>query len=179
MSKVRDVACDRCFQDPELVAWIRQQGKVGSCPWCGARRAYTVPLHELGPLFREVAHIYVPSDSNHGDTIGYLMQDDWNTFSDRIERDPDLRDDLATSILKAGLHPKDDVDEPDYSGLFESAGPDLEDQWEGRLEGLLRKDTSVASSGDRAEPPEDALPFDPLKVAIEDLTTDCTPGSVL
>ena len=111
MSKVRDVACDRCFQDPELVAWIRQQGKVGSCPWCGARRAYTVPLHELGPLSREVAHIYVPSDSNHGDTIGYLMQDDWNTFSDRIERDPDLRDDLATSILKAGLHPKDDQDE--------------------------------------------------------------------
>ncbi len=149
MSKLRDVACDRCFHDAELVAWIREHGKAGACPWCDARNAYTVPLVDLGPLFREVAQIYEPSDSGGGDTIGYRLQDDWDVFSDRIERDPDRRDRLAIAILKAGLHPKDDVDEPDYAGLFRDPASELEDQWEGRIEALFRKSPSITSRGSR------------------------------
>jgi RES domain-containing protein len=92
-----------------------------------------VPLRDLGPLFRDVVRIYAPSDGWGGDAIGYLLQEDFNVFSDLIEADPDVRDRMAVSILESGLS-KDDVDEPDYAGGFNSSPSAIEDDWETEIE---------------------------------------------
>ena len=121
MMKNGDVACVRCFKDERLQQFIRENGTRSHCPWCGARNTYVVPVEILGSLFRDAAIIYDPIEGpdslGWGDSIAFLLQEDWDIFSDRIENG-DLMDEMAISILEAGLDPKDDVDEPDYQSNF-------------------------------------------------------------
>jgi RES domain-containing protein len=92
----------------------------------------------LGPEFRQVASIYQPLDTSGGQYISELLQGDWQIFSRRIENAPDGRmHELAVSILEAGLHPKHDVDEPEYSGFFERGEPTVEAEWHEQVEEIL------------------------------------------
>lgn len=139
-----DITCIRCFQDNNLKEYIRENGTKGDCPWCGAKNTYVIPLIELGPLFRKViSEIYSQEENQEewgcGDSIAYLLQEDWQIFSDRIEEDPDLMNRLTIAILEAGLHPKNDVDEPDYSGVFKRDDPLFEDDWYEQIEKLMTK----------------------------------------
>lgn len=176
----RTTACERCFRDPTLKEWIRANGARRPCSWCGSKRAYAVPLQALGPLFRDVVRdVYVQADWR-GDSIGFLLQGDWQVFSDRIEADTELRDQLAVAILKAGLHPKDDVDEPDYSGLFERPDSRLDEEWRTVLEEALATPEETAHGAIEPDTrPDDRLRFDRLEVALEDLATELPAGQVL
>ena len=56
---------------------------------------------------------------------------DWGTFSEAIEN-ADAVQELCVAILKAGLT-KDDVDEPDYDGLFFTEDPlglSIDEEWD-------------------------------------------------
>lgn len=133
-----DYACEGCFRDKPLREWIRQEGHVGPCLWCNSTRYHRVPLSSLGPLFRRVACIYQPRDMPGGQVISELLEEDWRIFSNRIAKAPARRmHELAISILRAGLHPKHDVDEPDYGGLFERGEPSVEDEWHVQVADLL------------------------------------------
>src|SRR5687767_712164 len=92
-------ACRECFADEELRKWIDEQPdlETGTCAWCDSENVRLIPLEDLGPLFREVATMYTPNDGTNpftsgidGDPIGYLIQDHWGTFSQRIEDQNDL-----------------------------------------------------------------------------------------
>jgi hypothetical protein len=135
----RGAACEACFRDEKLVEWVREHGKAGVCPWCASQAVHVIDLDELGPIFREVAQIYTPSEGLHGDPIGYLLQEDFEPFSELIEADTDLRDELAAAILNAGLT-KDDVDEPDYDGYFHRATSSLEENWDSQIDRLFRRE---------------------------------------
>ena len=179
MKELPEVACERCFKDSRLREWIRENGTKGRCPWCGARNAYTVPLPALGVLFRKVASIYVPVESTffgeQGDGIDFLLQEDWEIFSEKIVEHPDnLAYQLATAILKAGLHPKHDVDCPDYTGDFRKQSTRLVDEWHERAEAAITEEAAESSEveADIASNPEyeDYVgEADFLQVAFEDL----------
>lgn len=172
----RAVACEACFSDNKLIELIRTQGHIGVCPWCGSSDVRTIRLEEIGPLFREVAAIYSPSDGLHGDPIGYLLQEDFGIFSELVEADPDLRDDLAIAILQAGLT-KDDVDEPDYAGGFHRTNSSLEEDWDDQIDGLFRR--REPSRSEVLTNSIDQIEFDPFDIAIEDLSTELPRGTML
>ncbi len=135
-----DFACEGCFRDKQLRQWIRENGQRGICSWCGSRKYHLVSLLSLGPIFRKAARIYGSRDMPGGQFISELLQDDWDVFSKRIIAKPDrLMHELAISILKAGLSPKHDVDEPEYAGFFERNEPSVVEEWHEGVEDILTK----------------------------------------
>ena len=126
MSTARDYACERCFRDERIVEWFREEGSITNCGWCGATEVKVLPLCTLCEAFREVASIYVESSGPYksGDSIEFLLQDDWQIFSERITEFPDNRlRELTLAILYSAIDPKEDVDLPDYSGDFRHKTP--------------------------------------------------------
>lgn len=185
MLRKRDVACIRCFKDKHLQQFIRENGTRSHCPWCGARNTYVVPLEELGPLFRNIARIYDPVEGpdslGRGDSIALLLQEDWDIFSDRIEN-ADLMDEMAISILEAGLHPKNDIDEPDYQGNFRHPRDWLEDNWHEKIERIMTE-SQPAIVDEKGEPSQSSLnsAFDQEahEVAFEDFGIVLEEGEIL
>lgn len=173
----KDNACERCFQDQRLLEWIRKEGSIANCNWCGAKKVKVLPLHILGKAFREVVSIYVEVKS--GDSIEFLLQEDWEIFSERISEalDDRLRE-LTLAILEAGVDPKD-VDLPDYSDDFRSPSSWLEEDWERKVEALLNRSdmekiTDNSMGSDIFVPPEEVL-----KIAFEDLSESHPKGKIL
>lgn len=187
MGNRRTIACTRCFNDKSLRKWIRENGRRGDCPWCGARDAYVVPLTQLGPLFREIARIYLPIEGGdaweRGDNISYLLQEDWQIFSNRIEEGSNnLMHELAAAILEAALDPKEDlIDCPDYTGFFQRNESSLQDRWDEDAYHFLTEErvTFDEAPHDRAEEYESVSLPDELSVAFEDLATLYEAGHVL
>ena len=105
------------------------------------------------------------------------MQNRVEIFSDRIENAPNyLINTLAVAILKAGLHPKHDVDEPDYDGLFKPKVEWLEGNWDEQIEQLMTK--SKAGAERHRGITSKILADGSLEVAIEDLGTIINKGAV-
>jgi hypothetical protein len=180
MPKKRNVACIKCFKDKRLQKFIRETGTKSHCPWCGARNTYVVPLEELGPLFRDVAIIYNPVAWDMGDTISDLLQEDWEIFSERIENaSDDLMEKMTLAILEAGLHPKDDVDEPDYQGSFERSTNWLEGSWQEEVDKLMESAITDAKRR-RYQSSFDLLSdSEAYEVAFEDFGIEYEEGKIL
>lgn len=172
MRKDRTVACEKCFADRKLIAFVQEGGQMGDCPWCRSGNVATISLVDLGDAFREVARTYEPVDGLGGDGIGFLLQQDWNVFSDLIEADTDTRDELAVAILEAGLHPKHDIDEPDYRGGFRTGSESLVEDWYARIERVL----TGGAAGQLELTDLDGFP-DRLVIAVEDMIVDLPEGS--
>ena len=173
MNGQRAVVCEHCFKDNHLREWIREYNIRENCPWCGSENTYVAPLIDVTPLFREVASIYKETAYPHGDLIDYLLQQDWNIFSEDIENAPgNLMHDMTIEILKAGIT-KDDVDLPDYEGLFQMKEPWLENSWHEKMQRILtgEEDASIIK-------PENDL-GDPLEFACEELAVSYEEGQVL
>lgn len=60
----RNCACERCFRDARLRAFVRERGTAGPCSWCGSRKAHRIALAELAEPFRDVVSIYQPRDDS-------------------------------------------------------------------------------------------------------------------
>lgn len=172
-AKVREFVCERCFQDERLREWIRTEGHLGPCSFCRARKARRVPLGSLAEIFREAVTLYSPTDSYNGELISYLLQHDWDVFSEKLYDAPgDLPQEMTVDILEAGLHPKDDDYHGEYRGLFVSDDFRLEDTWVERIEDLIagRAQGTPKESpfGPPMEVPDDLGP-DPIEFAVEDM----------
>jgi len=177
-------ACHHCFNDKTLIDFIRQKGRRGWCDWCGARNVYVMSLHELGDIFRDVIPIYAQSNAN-GDPISYLLQEDWNIFSDRIEQaSGDLMQHLTVAILKADLDPKDysSGDYPDFDGFFHRKDAWLVEHWHEMAEAFFldgqRNLQEILPSISSHIDPIDDLP-DQLEVAFEALSLSYESGKFL
>ena len=177
-------ACQHCFRDKVLIDFIRQEGRRGWCDWCGGRNVYVIPLYKLGNIFRDVVSIYQSGDGND-DSISFLLQEDWDVFSDRIEQAPDdLMQRLTVAILKSGLSPKDyhSGDYPDYTDFFRRKGEWLVEHWHEKAEayffgGQRRLQETLSSISNHMEP-IDSLP-DQLETALEDLSRTYETGHIL
>ncbi|MBW1780411.1 MAG: RES family NAD+ phosphorylase [Deltaproteobacteria bacterium] len=176
-------ACHRCFHNKDLIDYIRQEGKRGWCDWCGGRNVYVVPLYRLGDIFRAAVSIY-KHDDNYSDSISFLLQGDWEVFSDKIEEAPDdLMQEMTVAILKAGLTEKDYfTDYPNYDEGFRSEDPWLADHWHGKAEAYFdrgRVQNGLKKFAENNNDPDYADLPDQLEAAFEDLSTLYEPGKIL
>lgn len=162
--------CINCFVDSFLKKLIEENGRIGTCYWCGSENVKTVPVFELSDIFRAVAECYDeitgPSAYLNGETISYRLQEDWNIFSDNI--DPDLIQEISVAIMYADIEPKERDDYPDYNGFFVWEMPDLEFEWFDKLETLINLNKSQQES-EKIDASDD-LP-DRIELAIEDRTS--------
>lgn len=179
-------ACHLCFNDKTLKDYIRKEGKRGWCDWCGARNVYALPLDELGDIFREVVSIYKQGDTCD-DTISYLLQGDWDVFSDRIEQAPnDLMQELTVALLKAGIDIKDYAagEYPDYNGFFRRKADRLVEHWHEIAEAYYLEQEKTANNALPLSPHHiislsiEDLP-DQLEAVFEDLSILYKPGKIL
>ena len=179
MNRSDSRACHRCFRDKALISFIREEGKRSWCDWCGARNVYVAPLYMLGDIFREAAGIYQPSEWGD-EQISFLLQEDWELFSDKIEQAPNsLMQEMAVAILKAGLTAKEyHCDYPDFDGGFRREEPWLEEHWDAMAEAFLSgKESSIAGPA-VAGAAEEFFP-DQMEIAFEDLLAVYEAGKVL
>ncbi len=183
MLKDRNVACIRCFKDKHLQKFIRETGRKSHCPWCGSRNTYVVPLEELGPLFRDVARIYDPVEGpeprEYGDSISLLLQEDWDIFSDRVENASGDLMEITISILEAGLDPKNDIDEPDYSGFFRRPTDWLEDGWHEKIEKLMESEKPAQIEQSDQSGLDSSYESEAHEIAFEDFGIDFEEGEIL
>jgi RES domain-containing protein len=171
-------ACDRCFQDSRLREYILKNGQRGNCFWCHGRNRFLIPLHKLGPLFRDVAAIYDEVDFPHGDNISFLLQEDWSIFGNAISEARDERmQRLCVAILNVSLDPREDFDTPNYAGGFRRREPWLADTWDRQLEAILTGNLHPIVARDPADPDQDGEP-DPVEVAYEDLMKEYPEGNL-
>lgn len=145
---------------------------------------YVVPLYELGDIFREAVTIYQPGEWDD-DSISYLLQGDWQVYSNKIERaSDDLMQEMTVSILKAGIDPKDYLsgDYPDFSEGFRRKEARLVDHWHEKAEayytGGEKPFAWIPTEGDTFGLDYEDFP-DQLEVAFEDLSTTYGPGKIL
>lgn len=126
MNNLFNIVCVNCFKDKILHEVIISFDKKGNCPWCGSQDVNIIPFYELGDLFRDAAELYKQTGFT-GDKISYLMQGDWDIFSDDIEKDPDLMQNLTAKILQSGIPNKELYS--DYDDYFERDTSKLLDEW--------------------------------------------------
>lgn len=164
--------CIECFADSRVRKWFRGDGEIEDCSFCGATEVPTLPVAHLADEFRRLGRTYEevtgPRAILHGDLIGWLIQEDWQVFSERLVAQ-ELVDDVATALLTAGLRPDEALDEPDFDGgLFRRPLRNLSDDWVEAVDQLLegRLDGGV---GARFEGPDGRFAPHPLAVALEDL----------
>lgn len=181
MPKKREIACMHCFRDKRLRDFIKEYASKSNCHWCGARNTYTIPIWELGSLFRDVVSIYEPTSWDMGDDVSFLLQEDWSVFSERIEEAPNnLMQEMTVTILEVDLDPKDDVDEPNYGGSFCRPTDGLEDSWHEKIEKLLTMDKSNGGETQKIQDDIDwsPTPDDRLDFALEELSREYDDGAI-
>ena len=91
-------------------------------------------------------------------------------------------DEMAVSILEAGLHPKHDVDEPDYQSNFRRPGYWLEDNWHEKIEEIMTRSQPaiVDEKGELSQGSlNPALEQEAHEVAFEDFGIDFEEGKIL
>lgn len=178
----QNYACEFCFQDPYVLKKIHKIGVSSNCGWCGGTNVKVLPLHVFGEPFREVVSIYEEVDGVYedGDEIAHLLQQDWEIFSDRISESFKLLRELTQAILKAGLHPKDDVDLPDFDGYFRSPSNWLDKDWDRKVESFLSGSDNNKNEDDSMCSVLNALPDkeNALKIALEDLADSYNGGEI-
>ncbi len=139
-SPASHVCCSNCFNDPVLRRKIRAAGRRGTCPWCGST-ARVVSLGVLSDDLKQLVREYARPAGFEGDSLDLVLEDRWQVFSDQLRsQGAGQPAALLAAILRFGFDPKEDVDNPDYSGLFlprEGSGADLLDRWEEQAAHLL------------------------------------------
>lgn len=178
----RVFACHLCFDDDALRNWIKGEStRRARCAWCGHIGAL-IPLSKLSEPFRGVANFYKEASGvsawEQGEQIGFLLNDDWGVFSERIQI-ADLSQELAISILQADLHGKERYDHPDYDGLFLRRASSLKEHWDSlateRLEGAVKDPPDVNPI---VEDVQGGLPTQ-LATAFEDLAVTVPASTVM
>ena len=98
------------------------------------------PITDLGPIFRDLVENYHQDETGMGELISWLLQEDWEIFSERIlgEEQEVIGNtplqDMVVSILLAGTYHKELMETGiDYRGSFTRREPyhsTLEENWE-------------------------------------------------
>jgi len=177
------LTCHRCFKDKNLIDFIKGEGKRGWCDWCGGRNVYVVPLYMLGDIFRDAVAIYQSSDWDD-ESISFLLQEDWEVFSDKMEQATnDLMKEMTVAILKAGLTAKEySSDYSEFDEGFRREEAWLVEHWHQKAETYFEQGGSfggLSGLSDKYEDTEyEGFP-DQLEVALEDLSTIYEPDKIL
>jgi hypothetical protein len=119
-----------------------------------------------------------PDAYREGEWISFLLDDNWGVFSDLLHAD-DRAQQLAVTILYAGVDPKERGDYPDYEGFFRNKEPSsLEENWDQKANDALTGDPTAFDKAVAVRIESelaDVLP-NQMTVALEDLSTSIDEG---
>jgi hypothetical protein len=81
--------CTNCFQDAVLVAFVRRNGRIGTCDFCASRRVKTISPTDLLNLFKPVIAEFErvgPDDPRPGGRLCDALEwmPGWKIFSRRL-----------------------------------------------------------------------------------------------
>ena len=83
--------CSNCFNDFEVQSIIQNNStEIGNCNFCLTKTTKIIDCRELAELFQPVINLY-EVDENSTNSLGYLIQNDWNIFH--------LKKELVENIL--------------------------------------------------------------------------------
>lgn len=95
-----DKACPKCFAYPWLREYILSETTTtGTCPNCRCRNQPLISVSYLYDAFKNLISAYQPVEDSSieaGDAILYLIQDDWEVFSEKL-----IENDRAGMLLEA------------------------------------------------------------------------------
>jgi hypothetical protein len=124
--------CVECFQHP----WLRKHisdhsSECGRCPYCGARKAALIEVADLSTYFGNLIQMYSLSESEEGDPLYYLMQDQWQIFNDD-SADSGNAAALVTDIMRASWDDDDGESPVDANDLYITRVSSVEylERWE-------------------------------------------------
>jgi len=173
-------ACERCFGFPELRDRFDTNNLKLNCHWCGARSAKVLPLDAFGDEFRDVvSQFYQPDD--HGEFVDELLLSDWPRILSRRfqQKSAEHRRSFLVAVLEAGMTQKELYTEGlDFSGLFSRRPSALVDDWQDKIERIIRGDDTILSEMPNESRNEDGVPSR-LEVALEDLSCELPAGTFL
>lgn len=120
--------CKNCFNENYLINKIQNYNTNGSCDYCGSENVKIIPIAELTEEFDKLMDLYgvtthgehfhyeIHCPSDFGESLEYLIQDDWNIFSDSTNQN-----DLLFDILNYHRSHEDMYDSTNlYSKHFKS-----------------------------------------------------------
>ena len=68
--------CNQCFQHPWLREYIEGAStETGVCQYCGSPDGKLIEVSKLSDYFENVLTMFSPSNSDRGDPLVYLLQD--------------------------------------------------------------------------------------------------------
>lgn len=82
------LVCTNCFQDKIARKFIRDNGAIGECDFCGSKTRKVLPPHQLRALFKEVLNLYrcyEPMSSEVGSWGGRSLAEcmaEWEIFDE-------------------------------------------------------------------------------------------------
>jgi hypothetical protein len=160
--------CRDCLNN-RLLQGVASDENVGLCLRCGRSSSEILRIGELSGLLRNVANCYVEEETPcagiaGSDSIGVLIQEDWDVFADWTSEDQVSLDELVSTILMHSVPYDEQVLEPDYRyGSFVRQDELLVEYWEEGLEEFLESglDILITAKGGGAD-------TEPLKTAFED-----------
>lgn len=121
------VCCVKCFRDSDLKRFVEEHGEPleEPCEYCGAKTGQSVDVRELETLFKPVIREHYVSyddlpnyrhvDPMTGDNLEYLVEGDFEVFSDKVKD----QSDLLFGILNARHHYKDPIEFDSSSSWFQ------------------------------------------------------------
>ncbi len=98
--------CRQCFEDPFLKQYIAEHGEEGDCEYCGARDDLVIEAADLCDLFQRFLDLYVVSNDGTGESLAFLIEDDWGIFNDKLVVSGEHHD-LLHEILKGHASEED------------------------------------------------------------------------
>lgn len=110
--------CIQCFEDKDVIAFVKEHGTEGDCDFCGAEETTVLPARKLGEFFEPVLNLYEhaeegvhygPFDSEdeftyEGKTLAECLSD-WELFAGSL--DTNIQNQLLDEIRFGGISPKD------------------------------------------------------------------------
>jgi hypothetical protein len=100
------LCCEHCFDDEYLKDYIRKEGSLNTCNFCGKSGGHCIDPIELSNLFEPVVGLYTPVEDfmplhdlkeGNGDFIWERLQDDWQIFAIGYEEQEKLLRDMFPS----------------------------------------------------------------------------------
>jgi hypothetical protein len=132
-----ELCCENCFNEKEIVKFIRSSSEVGNCDYCNCKGVHVASVSVAGEFIREgirreyepmdagTGTYYDPEDKEYvikGQTIQEILIDTKCIFSDELPIETQFRllEDLLGSSGPYG--PKDDIDWIQSDDLVEQSG---------------------------------------------------------
>lgn len=125
--------CRGCFEDKIARNYIRDNGTIGDCDFCGSKRRKVIEARKLRNLFEEVVGLYdryepAPgADWGGGDTLAQCLQE-WEIFNEDCEEK--IQNDILDEIMGYDAHDSDISAGDDWQAKSDSwTATPLRRQW--------------------------------------------------